>query len=143
MVRTFFYGGLSNHRVMANLGISRRAHAVAILPGYDIDFAPHVNLREHFGRSVFGIVMDFQHSELKDIYSRLDSEYDPFPVLVQLQGGAQLSALTYISLTMPPGLPDRAQVETLTEAGQDLGYPDEYLMRLRSFLRHPEGSVLR
>jgi hypothetical protein len=133
LTTVFFYGGIINPVVMKRLGLKPRSQALAILPGYDITFAPLVNLVRSPMGVAFGLLAELPQSELTHAYSLLKVTYDPEPVLTFDASRQIRPALCYIAHGMPLAPPDREQVSNLLAGAVALGIPGWYLDKIRGF----------
>jgi Gamma-glutamyl cyclotransferase, AIG2-like len=136
-VLVFFYGGLINPKMLARVGMKPKRHERATLTGFDLRISPYVNLVRSPDAMVFGLLMEVSRSELQLTYSRLKAVYVPEAVLVTDSGGRLVPALCYI---VPDMAPDQAEVDhvlMLATAAEELGFPQWYLDKIRSFLPRP------
>ena len=133
LTTVFFYGGIMNPLVMARLGLQPRSQTPAILPGFDITFAPLVNLVRSSMDVVFGVLAELPHAEIAHAYSLLRTPYDPEPVLAFDALQRVRPALCYIAHGMAPASSDQEQVNNLLAAVEDLGFPGWYLSKIRRF----------
>lgn len=135
----FFYGGLINPAMMARVGLVPSARAVATLQGYDLRIAPWVNLVPSARDLVYGLLLEVSHDQLSAVYAQLKATYLPYPVLAHDDESCPRPALCYMVPDMPEAAAEDAHVRTLLEAAEAIGFPDWYLMRIRSFL--PPASL--
>ena len=130
----FFYGGLINPEVMARVGWTPRVGEVAALPGYELRIAPWVNLVPNPVETAYGLLLESTHDELAHVYAQLKATYLPFPVAAQDTKGHVRPALCYIVPDMPPGQAEADHVLALLGPAEQLGFPEHYLERIKSFL---------
>ena len=130
----FFYGGLINPAVMERVGMAPSRREVATLSGFDLRIAPYVDLVRSPGQTVFGLLMEVTQGELQRTYAQLKASYFPEAVLAQTLDGRLRPALCYLAAAMPPGQAEAAHVEALAAPAEQLGFPDWYLAKIRSFL---------
>lgn len=130
----FFYGGLINPKVLERVGMKPKRQQLATLCGFDLRISPYVNLVRSPRHTVFGLLMEVTHAELQHTYSQLKAVYLPEAVLVSDAEGRFHPALCYIVPDMPPGQAEADHVEALATAGENLGFPQWYLTKIRSFL---------
>jgi hypothetical protein len=133
LTTVFFYGGIMNPVVMKRLGLEPRSQAPAILPGYDITFAPLVNLIRSPMSVAYGLLAELPQSELAHAYGLLKVTYEPEPVLTFDAARQIRPALCYIANNMPFAPPDGEQVSNLLAGAVALGFPDWYLNKIRGF----------
>jgi len=136
-VEVFFYGSYMNRAVLSEVGLAPVDWEPASLPGFDIRIAPRANLISSPGHTVFGVLASATHCELERLYAHahevLGETYLPHPVLVQIQAGETRPALCYIAPQMIERPAERDYVDRILEPARELGFPDWYLARLRSF----------
>jgi hypothetical protein len=130
----FFYGGLINPDVMERLGMRPKAQELATVTGFEIHIAPLVNLVPEYGGVVHGLLLQLSHDEITNVYSQLKAVYLPYPVLASTPDGTTRPALCYMVPAMPTGQAEADHVMPLLIAAQDLGFPDAYVAKIRSFL---------
>lgn len=140
-VWVFFYGGLINPRILDKVGMKPKRQEAATLSGFDIRISPYVNLVRSPGHTAFGLLMEVDRAELEHTYSQLKTKYLPEAVIVSDSAGHLRPALCYIVPDMPPGPAEVDHVEALATAGENLGFPQWYLAKIRSFL--PTGGKVR
>lgn len=133
-IAAFFYGGLINAAMQERAGVRPERQVQAALCGYDITIRPYVNLHRSVGDQVFGVVMWLTHAELDILYGQLKVRYRPAAVVVESVEGSLIPALCYFADEMADGPADEQHVRMLLEPAQQLGFPDWYLRRIRSFL---------
>ncbi|MGH8187251.1 MAG: gamma-glutamylcyclotransferase, partial [Steroidobacteraceae bacterium] len=102
--------------------------------GFDLRISPYVNLVRNPDAIVFGLLMEVSRSELQQAYSRLKAVYVPEAVLVTDTSGRLVPALCYVVPDMPPGQAEVDHVLMLATAAEELGFPQWYVDRIRSFL---------
>lgn len=134
----FFYGGLINPEVMARLGMTPTGREVATLPGFELSIRPLVNVSPEPGSVVYGLLLQLTHAELQNVYAKLKATYHPRPVIAFTLDGQPRAALCYIVDDMPAGHAERDYVLDLLRPAEELGFPEWYLDKIRSFL--PEAS---
>ena len=139
LVWGFFYGGLINPEVMQRVGMKPRSQEIAMLPGYELQIAPWVNLVPNPRAVAYGLLMLVSHRELSHVYGQLKAPYVPFPVLAQDKEGRLRTALCYLSPGMQPGQADASHVENLLHPASRLGFPEWYLEKIRSYLPRANG----
>ena len=130
----FFYGGLINPVVMQRVGLHPSARCLAVLPGFDLTIAPWVNLVPRPGSLSYGLLLEVRHEELDHVYGQLKAPYRPMPVVAYQLDGLLRPALCYMVPQMPEGPAEAAHIEPLIQSGEELGFPDWYLRKIRSFL---------
>lgn len=130
----FFYGGLINPEVMARVGWAPSRGELASLPGYELRIAPWVNLLPNPLETAYGLLLESTHADLDRVYGQLKATYLPFPVAAHDAHGRVRPALCYLVPEMPPAQADADHVLALLEPAEQLGFPDHYLDRIRSFL---------
>ena len=135
----FFYGGLINPEVMARVGWKPRRREVASLPGYELRIAPLVNLVPNPLETAYGLLLESTHEELALVYGQLKATYLPFPVAAHDAEGRVRPALCYIVPDMAPGQAEADHVLALLRPAEQIGFPDHYLEKIRSFL--PPGPA--
>lgn len=130
----FYYGGLINPKVMQQLGMAPAAQDVAMLPGYELQISPLMNLVRDDRQTAYGLLLSLTHDEIDHVYGQLKARYYPYPVLARDREGRERPALCYLLPTLAPGQADAHYVNNLLEPAIALGFPDWYLDRIRSFL---------
>ena len=108
---------------------------MARLDGFDIRIEPLATLVRKESSCVYGIVCKITHGELECLYN-LDwvGRYDPEAVVVEVDEGRQVPALTYISDPLQKSLPARDYVQRIIEPARQWGFPDWYIQRLLQFM---------
>lgn len=142
-VSVFFYGGLINPKILDRVGMRPSRQEPATLSGFDIRISPYVNLVRSTGQTVFGLLMEVTYAELERTYSQLKARYFPEAVIVSDSAGHLRPALCYIVPDMPPGQAEVDHVEALAAAAENLGFPEWYRARIRSFLPTAAKTVAR
>jgi hypothetical protein len=134
-VCVFFYGSFINRQVLARVGLTPEAVAVARLSGFDIQIETLATLVRSDRHCVYGIVCRATHAELRRLYGQdwLGGTYLPEAVLVETEGGRLVPALCYIAPTRPPTPPADDYLDWITAPARDYGFPGWYLERLESF----------
>lgn len=137
-VQAFFYGSFMSLQMMETAGVGKRAFAPASITGFELVIAPHANLVESGDGVVFGILANFTHDELVQLYKdhaikMTHATYLPEPVLVHTRGGKIAPAITYISAETPGGKPDPEYLSMMTKACKDYGFPRWYQEHIASF----------
>jgi hypothetical protein len=135
-VWVFFYGSFINQDVLKQYGVVLETVEVAKLNGYDIAIQPLATLVPADAHCVYGIVAALTHSEVRKLYSQdWVSGYNPYPVLVETQGGKLIPALCYISPpAAEPSAPSADYLMKIIAPAQEYRFPDWYVERLRQFL---------
>jgi len=130
----FFYGGLINPEVMARVGWTPRHREIASLPGYELRISPWVNLVPNPFETAYGLLLETSHEDLARVYSQLKATYLPYPVAAHDAEGRVRPALCYIVPDMAPGQAEADHVLALLKPAEQIGFPQHYLDRIRSFL---------
>lgn len=133
-VPVFVYGGLMNPAMQARVDVRLTARAEATLVGYELTISPWVNLQQAARGVVYGVVLWLTHADLERLYAQLKARYLPIAVNVTRNEGGSLPALCYVSMDMPAGRAEEGHVRMLLEPAAQLGFPEWYLARIRSFL---------
>jgi hypothetical protein len=134
LVWGFFYGGLINPVLMERLGMQPRRKEIALLPGYDLEISPLMNLVVEPRATAYGLLMELSHDELASAYGKLKAVYYPQPVLAYDLEGRARPALCYLLPDQEPGPAEADYVTNLLEPAKANGFPDWYLDKIRSFL---------
>lgn len=148
-VATFFYGSFMDDNILKQLGVVAERSEVAVLPGYEIEMRPRVNLLPSNQYVVCGSVMHITHSDLDRLYSLGQRDlqalgvivpvgaptdiYHPEPVVVSVRDGLLRPALCYIADAQEPALPPVEYVDSVVGAARKVGLPEWYIKRLASF----------
>lgn len=148
-IATFFYGSFMDRHVLRRLDIAVDDSQAAMLPGFQIELRPRVNLRRSDRHVVFGAVMKLTHSELARLYGldatelqakgvvvpagNATSLYEPEPVLVTHSDGSCRPAICYIAESQTPAAPSEEYVRSVVAAALTLGLPRWYVDHLASF----------
>ncbi|WP_100962494.1 hypothetical protein [Bosea sp. FBZP-16] len=130
----FYYGGLINPKVMQQLGMAPAAQDVAMLPGYELQISPLMNLVRNDRQAAYGLLLLLTHDEIEHVYGQLKAKYYPYPVLARDREGRERAALCYLLPKLEPGQAEAQYVTNLLEPATALGFPGWYLDRIRSFL---------
>lgn len=130
----FFYGGLINEAVMRRVGFNPTEQAQASLPNFEIRISPLVNLVPSAGAVAFGLLLRTDHDQLAAVYGQLKARYVPIPVLAHQSDRTLRPALCYVVPDMKPGQAEEAHIAPLLESAEQLGFPEWYQARIRSFL---------
>ena len=137
-VPVFFYGSYMSRQVLAEVGLRPDRLEAARLDGYEITIGALANLVDSPGAAVWGVVATATHDELERLYAHaqnvLGGVYLPRPVLVTTDAGEVEPALCYVADDLPQGNASAAYVERILEPARELGFPEEYIERLESFL---------
>lgn len=136
-VHTFFYGSYINKKVLGEVNIFPEKTEVAKLPGFDIIIKPYANLIKSAKDSVYGILTQLTHDELKRLYSHAEEVfhelYQPEAVVVQTQDDKWMPALCYICHNMEEKKADKDYVERIIQPAKEYNFPDWYIEKLAGF----------
>lgn len=148
-ISTFFYGSFMDRSVLKQLGVAVEASEPAMLPGFQIELRPRVNLHRSDRHIVHGAVMSLTHDELTRLYGLGHKDlqalgvtvpagdptdlYQPEAVVVALANGAWRAATCYIADQQTPADPSDAYVQSVVAAARTLRLPDWYIEHLQSF----------
>jgi AIG2-like family len=134
-VWVFFYGSFINRSVLAEAGFAPERVEVARLWGFDIVVDTLATLVRSDRHSVYGILCEATHADLRRLYGQdwLGGAYLPEAVLVETAGGWLVPALCYIAPTRPPDPPDDDYVSRITGPAREYGFPAWYVERLEGF----------
>jgi hypothetical protein len=148
-VATFFYGSFMDVRVLRRVGVDVTSHQPAMLPGFQIELRPRVNVHPSDRYVVHGAVVYVTHEELDRLYALSHADlhargvtvpadnpavvYRPEAVNVVLRDGSSRPALCYIADRQVPADPSEEYVESVVAAARALGHPDWYIAHLQSF----------
>jgi len=138
-VFTFFYGSYLNPEVLKEVNIFLDKWEVAKLPGFDIIIKPYANLIKSSRDSVYGILTQLTHMELKRLYSHAENVfhelYEPEAVLIQTADDKWVTALCYICHNMNENNADKNYIDRIIQPAKEYGFPAWYLEKLASFLK--------
>jgi hypothetical protein len=133
----FFYGSYMNRDVLGEVNLVPDRFEVARLPGFDIHIAPRANLVRSDAHAVYGVCAQATHAELARLYAHakdvLGETYLPEAVLVETREGSWRPALCYICPEMAPRPAEPAYVERIARPARELGFPEWYVNRIRSY----------
>lgn len=130
----FYYGGLINPTIMQQLGMAPGAQEIAMLPGYELQISPFMNLVRNDRQSAYGLLLSLTHNEIEHVYGQLKAKYYPYPVLARDREGRERAALCYLLTKLEAGQAEARYVNNLLEPATALGFPGWYLDHIRSFL---------
>lgn len=135
-VAVFFYGLFMDKALLASKGIVPTVETVGYVDGYRIRIGRRATLVPELGSRAHGVLMTIGRDEAADLYSgETVADYVPEPVSVTLPNGVVESATCY---NLPPSKlegANAAYAESLLTLATRLGFPKEYLDRIRE-----EGS---
>jgi hypothetical protein len=134
-VKVFFYGSFINRQVLAKGGLVPDRIEVARLWGFDIRIDTLATLVRSEQHSVYGVVCEASHAELRQLYGQgwLEGTYLPEAVLVETMSGALLPALCYIAPTPPATRPASDYLDWIIRSAREYGFPAWYVDRLERF----------
>lgn len=136
-VYTFFYGSYINENVLKVVNIYPDKCETAKLPGFDIIIRPYANLIKSENNSVYGILTQLTHEELKRLYSHAEEVfhelYEPEAVLVQAGNEEWVPALCYICHNMDEKPADNDYIKRIVEPAKEYNFPEWYIKKLESF----------
>jgi hypothetical protein len=136
----FFYGGLINPDVMAQMGMVPTGKMIASLPGFELTISPLFNVEPKADAIVYGLLLRLTHVELEHVYGQLKLRYFPQPVVAYDENGGLHPALCYVIPDLPSAQADPDYVLRLLQPAIDHGFPDWYITRIKSYLPqdHPK-----
>jgi AIG2 family protein len=134
-VKVFFYGSFINRQVLAKGGLVPSRVQVARLWGYDIHAETLATLIPSDEHSVYGILCDATHSELRQLYGQdwLGGTYLPEAVLVETEDRTLVPALCYIAPKPPPTRPADDYLDWIIGPAREYGFPEWYIKRIEHF----------
>lgn len=136
-VWTFFYGSYINLSVLKEIGLIPQQYELAKLNGFEIQIQPRANLVPSNQHCVYGIAAMLTHDELSRLYAhakeKLGEIYLPEAVLIETWEGTFRPALCYIAPHMESRPAEREYVDRIVNPAHDLGFPDWYIQKLKSF----------
>ncbi len=136
-VLVFFYGSYINRTVLREVDLAPERFEVARLDGYDISIRPLANVFECAGQTVWGVVASATQEELDRLYEHarnvLGGVYLPCLVPVSTESGTE-AALCYIAESLPEAPASADYVDRIVRPARELGFPEDYIDRLESFL---------
>ncbi|MFQ5524915.1 MAG: gamma-glutamylcyclotransferase [Thermoanaerobaculia bacterium] len=143
-VLVFFYGSYINRTVLREVELQPERFEVARLDGYDISIGPLANVHEAPGKVVWGVLASATQDELDRLYAHarnvLGGVYEPRLVPVSTKSGTE-AALCYVADSLPEAPASADYVGRIVDPGRELGFPDDYIEHLKSFLpATEEGS---
>lgn len=139
MVDVFFYGSYMNLEVLKGLDISPANVEVTSLEGFDLVIGPRANLIEVPGATVWGITARLTEEDVARLYggdapTLVGLTYLPVDVVTCDRAGREIPAVTYIAPQMEKD-PARADyVQRILDPAEALGFPKDYLEKIRGFL---------
>jgi len=139
-VWVFFYGSYINLDVLKEVDLIPERVETARVAGFDLTIAPRANLVRDAGKVAFGILATATHAELDRLYvehakGKLGETYLPEAVIAEDADGRLRPALTYLCHDMVPRPADTAYVERIAGPAGQLGFPADYIAKIRSFSR--------
>jgi hypothetical protein len=134
-VWVFFYGSFINRQVLARGGLVPQNVEVARLHGFDIVIETLATLRRSREHTVYGIVCQASHAELRGLYGQswLGGGYEPEAVLIETDAGRFIPALCYVAYTRPPTQPADDYLDWIIVPAREYGFPAWYIERLEGF----------
>jgi hypothetical protein len=117
---------------------------VAHLWGFDICMQPLASLVRSDWHNVYGIICQITHAELHRLYGQhWVRTYLPEAVLVEINGGRLVPALSYIAPPLPvassaPIADD--YLDRIVGPAHEYGFPTWYLTRLESFRQYSRSK---
>ena len=129
----FFYGLFMDADALRSKGAHPANVRPAAVSGYTIRIGNRATLVREPGSSAHGILMDLPRTEIDALYSGPGLEaYRPEPVVAEGPNGERTSALCFNLVTPPsPDEANREYADQLRELARRLGFPPEYLARIR------------
>ena len=136
-VKVFFYGSFMSPEVLAKADVHPTDLQKARLEGWKLVIAPRATLVPAASASVYGVVARLTHVELDRLYAK-DwfgfGTYLPEAVLVTLDAGDPLPAISYIAWQLEGGKPTRDYVEKILSVARQFSFPEDYVRHIQSFL---------
>jgi AIG2 family protein len=132
-VAVFFYGSFIRREVMARGGLRPGHIEVARLSGFDIHVDPHACITRSGEHSIYGILVQASHDELKRLYT-MDGVgvFLPEAVVVEVEGGRLQPAMCYIPPARQHQPADLDYLALLVAAAREHGFPAAYIARLEA-----------
>lgn len=138
-VFAFFYGSYINQEVLKEADIFLDKWEVVRLPGYKIVITPYANLIKSAEDTVYGILTQLTHDELKKLYSHAEEVfhelYEPEAVLVQAADDKWIPALCYICHNMEENAADKNYINRIVTPAKEYNFPGWYIEKLGSFAK--------
>lgn len=136
-IQTFFYGSYINPEVLAGVGLHPDSFEVVRLSGFDITIGPLANLVRSDRHSVYGVLIELTHAELRELYDHaeqvLGAVYLPEPVLCETMDGGFVPALVYLSNDLRAAPASADYVERIAGSAREFGFPAWYVERIEAF----------
>jgi len=136
-VWVFFYGSFMSPEVLAKADVHPTDLQKARLDGWNLTIAPRATLVPAANATVYGVVARLTHVELDKLYAK-DwfgfGTYLPEAVLVTLEAGGPLPAISYIAWRLEGGKPARDYVEKILSVARQFAFPADYVRHIESFL---------
>ena len=131
-VAVFFYGLFMDESLLASRGTCPSRSVIGHVDGYRLRIGKRATLVPERDSRAYGVLMTLGRHEATALYSDESvSDYVPEPVCVTLPGGVTEQAVCY---NLPPGKLEGANpayAKALLKLATDLGFPDEYLDKIR------------
>jgi len=132
-IDVFFYGLFMDAELLRSKGASPQNSRRAGAPGFALRIGKRAMLRREPSACVYGILMELTHEEIEKLYSE-DSvrAYRPEAILVQLDDGSRIPALTF-NLVESPHVNERNSeyAAQLKELARRLELPADYVNAIR------------
>jgi hypothetical protein len=120
--------------VLRQIGYTPDRFEVARLSGFDIRIEPLANLVRSDQHSVYGLVAQATHEELRRLYAQeWVGTYLPAPVLVETLDGKLRAAFCYIAPAQEKGAATNDYIDRIVTPARQHGFPEWYIARLESF----------
>jgi hypothetical protein len=128
-IDVFFYGLFMDAELLRNKGTSPQNIRRAGAPGFALRIGKRATLWPDRNGSAYGMLMELTHEEIDKLYSE-DSvrQYRPEAILVQLDDGSRIAALTF-NLVESPHADERNSeyAARLRELARQIELPTDYV----------------
>jgi len=132
-IDVFFYGLFMDAELLRSKGVAPQNIRRAGVPGYALRIGKQATLWREPTACAYGIVMEVTHEEVEKLYSEESVRaYRPEAILVQLEDGSRIPALTFNLVESPYANEHNSEYATkLRELARRLELSTEYVNAIR------------
>ncbi|WP_085909068.1 gamma-glutamylcyclotransferase family protein [Kiloniella majae] len=134
-MKVFFYGLFMDKDLLLAKGLVPSFSQKAWVDNYALKIGERASLVNEAGARSYGVVMTLEQTQVTELYADDGvKEYQPENLTVVYQDGTEEDVICYNLPTHLIRGTNRAYAEKLLDVTTRLGFPDEFLAHVRSFV---------
>ena len=141
-MNVFFYGLFMDEDILASKGINPTGVRPGFADGYGLRIGERATLVQHPVSRAWGVLMDITASEAHALYAEESvADYLPEQITIQLLDGTSVEATCYNLPADKVTGTNSEYAKSLLKLATQLGFPENYLARIRQFQVRPETKT--